>query len=203
HITLINRTKGKAEKVAGKFNLIVKDYADIQSEIAQTDVMIVATGAQQPTISKELLFLKRPLLILDLSIPKNVSEDVLENDFVTLVHMDHLSLVTDHTLEKRAAQLPLAKKIIAEIEKDFNKCADNRRFFPTIKALKNKLVEIKAAEINNQRKKIDGFNEEQAEILSDRLIQKITTHFANHLKGEEGSAESIELIRNVFQLETA
>ncbi len=203
HITLINRTKEKAEKVAGKFNLIVKDYADIQSEIAQTDVLIVATGAQQPTISKELLYLKRPLLILDLSIPKNVSEDVLENDLVTLVHMDHLSAVTDNTLEQRAAQLPLAKKIIAEIEKEFKQWADNRRFAPTIKALKNKLAEIKAAEIDNQRKKITDFNEDQAEIISDRLIQKITTHFANHLKGEEGSAESIELIRRVFQLETA
>ena len=203
HITLINRTKEKAEKVAGKFNLIVKDYADIQSEIALADVLIVATGAQQPTISNELLYLKRPLLIVDLSIPKNVSEDVLENDLVTLVHMDHLSAVTDNTLEQRAAQLPLAKKIIAEIEKEFNQWADNRRFAPTIKALKNKLAEIKAAEIDNQRKKIADFNEDQAEIISDRLIQKITTHFANHLKGEEGSAESIELIRRVFQLETA
>ncbi|MDN3723206.1 glutamyl-tRNA reductase [Aequorivita sp. SDUM287046] len=203
HITLINRTKEKAEKVAGKFNLIVKDYADIQSEIAQTDVLIVATGAQQPTISKELLYLKRPLLILDLSIPKNVSDDVLENEMVTLVHMDQLSAVTDQTLEQRSAQLPLAKKIIAEIEKEFNQWADNRKFAPTIKALKNKLAEIKAAEIDNQRKKIADFNEVQAEILSDRLIQKITTHFANHLKGEEGSAESIELIRRVFQLETA
>ncbi|WP_111878762.1 glutamyl-tRNA reductase [Aequorivita sp. CIP111184] len=203
HITLINRTKEKAEKVAGKFNLIVKDYADIQSEIAQADVLIVATGAQQPTISKELLHLKRPLLILDLSIPKNVSEDVLENEFVTLVHMDHLAAVTDHTLEQRASQLPVAKKIIAEIEKEFNQWADNRKFAPTIKALKYKLAEIKAAEIDNQRKKIAGFNEEQAEIISDRLIQKITTHFANHLKGEDGSAESIELIRRVFQLETA
>ena len=191
HITLINRTKEKAEKVAGKFNLIVKDYADIQSEIALADVLIVATGAQQPTISNELLYLKRPLLILDLSIPKNVSEDVLENDLVTLVHMDHLSAVTDNTLEQRAAQLPLAKKIIAEIEKEFNQWADNRRFAPTIKALKNKLAEIKAAEIDNQRKKIADFNEDQAEIISDRLIQKITTHFANHLKGEEASAESI------------
>lgn len=203
HITLINRTKEKAEKVAGKFNLIVKDYADIQSEIAQADVLIVATGAQQPTISKELLYLKRPLLILDLSIPKNVSEDVLQNDLVTLVHMDHLAAVTDQTLEQRAAQLPLAKKIIAEIEKEFNQWADNRKFAPTIKALKNKLAEIKAGEIDYQRKKIEGFNEEQAEIISDRLIQKITTHFANHLKGEEGSAESIELIKRVFQLETA
>jgi glutamyl-tRNA reductase len=43
HITLINRTKEKAEKIAGKFNLIVKEFADIQSEIMQTDVLIVAT----------------------------------------------------------------------------------------------------------------------------------------------------------------
>lgn len=203
HITLINRTKETAEKVAGKFNLVVKDYADIQSEIAQTDVLIVATGAQQPTISKELLYLKRPLLILDLSIPKNVSEDVLENDLVTLVHLDDLAALTDETLEQRASQLPMAKKIIAEIEKDFKKWADQRKFAPTIRALKIRLAEIKAGEIDYQRKKIDGFNEEQAELISDRLIQKITTHFANHLKGEEGSAESIELIRRVFQLETA
>ena len=203
HITLINRTKEKAERVAGKFNLVVKDYANIQSEIARADVLIVATGAQKPTISKELLYLKRPLLILDLSIPKNVSEDVLENKYVTLVHMDQLAAVTDQTLEQRASQLPLAKKIIAEIEKDFNQWADNRKFAPTIKALKNKLAEIKSGEIDYQRKKIDGFNEEQAEIIADRLIQKITTHFANHLKGDDGTTDSIELIRRVFQLETA
>ena len=203
HITLINRTKEKAESVAGKFNLIVKEYADIQSEIAQSDVLIVATGAQQPTISKELLHLKKPLLILDLSIPKNVAQDVTENELVTLVHMDHLAAVTDNTLEKRASQLPVAKKIIAEIEKEFNQWADHRKFAPTIKALKSKLAEIKAAEIDNQRKKIAGFNEEQAEIISDRLIQKITTHLANHLKGEAASAESLELIKRVFQLETA
>lgn len=203
HISLINRTKERAEIVAGKFNLIVKDFDNLQSEISQADVLIVATGAQQPTISKELLNLKKPLLILDLSIPKNVSEDTLENEMVTLLHLDELSALTDKTLASRASELPLAKKIIEEIECDFNQWAKDRKFSPTIRALKIKLAEIKAGEIDYQRRRIDGFNEEQAEIISDRLIQKITTHFANHLKGEEGSPESIELIRRVFQLETA
>ena len=135
HITLINRTKIKAEKIAGKFNLVVRDYADIQSEIAKSDVLIVATGAQNPTISKELLFLKKPLLILDLSIPKNVSDSVTENEFVTLVHLDNLSTVTDKTMERRASQIPLAEGIIEEIETEFNTWAENRKFAPTIKAL--------------------------------------------------------------------
>src|SRR5690554_540714 len=203
HITLINRTKGKAEKIAGKFNLIVKDFENLQHEISNIDVLIVATGAPEPTVSRALLNISRPLLILDLSIPKNVSMDVEENDLVTLIHLDELATLTDKTLARRARELPLAELIIEEIESEFNQWAEDRKFSPIIRALKIKLAEIKNGEIDYQRRKIEGFNEEQAEIISDRLIQKITTHFANHLKGEEGSPESIELIRRVFQLETA
>jgi len=201
HITLINRTKVKAEEIAGKFNLVVKDYANIQSEIANSDILIVATGAQQPTINKELLYLKKPLLILDLSIPRNVAYNVTENEHVTLIHLDELSQVTDKTLEHRQSQIPLAKDIITDVNKEFSAWAENRKFAPTLKALKTKLSEIKAGEIDNQRSKLSNFNEEQAEIISNRIIQKITTHFANHLKNENGSAnESIALIEKVFQL---
>ncbi len=202
HITLVNRTKVKAQEVAGKFNLLVKDFANIQSEIANTDVLIVATGAHQPTISKELLHLKKDLLILDLSIPKNVSANVTENPFVELVHLDELSKITDKTLEQRTSQIPFANNIIAEIEGEFTSWAENRKFAPMIKALKTKLSEIKNNEIDHQRRKISDFNEQQAEIISNRIIQKITTQFANHLK-EEGkeSEQSIHLIQQVFQLE--
>ncbi|RZJ29447.1 MAG: glutamyl-tRNA reductase, partial [Flavobacterium sp.] len=84
HITLINRTKDKAEKIAGKFNLIVKDYADLHLEIQKADVLVVATGAQNPTVDAAILNLKKPLLILDLSIPMNVHENVQSIDGVTL-----------------------------------------------------------------------------------------------------------------------
>ncbi|MBT8276841.1 MAG: glutamyl-tRNA reductase [Bacteroidia bacterium] len=203
HITLVNRTKLKAEKIAGKFDLIVKDYAAIECEIAQTDVLIVATGAQKPTINKALLHLKKPLLILDLSIPKNVSADVLENEHVNLVHLDELAKVTDSTLAHRESQIPAAEKIIAEVENEFNAWAENRIFAPTLKALKLKLSEIKEGEINFHKRKLNDFNEEQAAIVSDRIIHKITTHFANHLKNNEtATSESIELIKQVFQLPT-
>ena len=47
-ITLINRTKDKAQKLANKLNLIVRDYVDLQTEIQKADVLVVATGAQKP-----------------------------------------------------------------------------------------------------------------------------------------------------------
>ena len=203
HITLINRTRDRADKVAGKFKLLVKDYSQLQEEIGNTDVLIVATGAQNPTIDKHLIQNKKPLLILDLSIPKNVNENVKELPMVTLVHLDHLSQMTDETLEKRKQYIPVAESIITDIKTEFEAWVDNRKFAPTIKALKERLQVFATAEVDTQRKKTNEFNEAQAELISANLVQKITNHFAHHLKDETISTnESLELIKKVFQLDS-
>ncbi|TXE13064.1 glutamyl-tRNA reductase [Seonamhaeicola algicola] len=202
HITLINRTKDKAEKIAGKFNLIVKDYANLQEEISNSDILIVATGAHRPTIDKHIIQSEKPLLILDLSIPKNVNENVNDLDNVTLVHLDYLSQMTDETLEKRKAHIPHAEAIISQVNTEFNSWLETRKFAPTIKALKLKLADFATAELDTQRKKLSDFNEEQAALISKNIIQKITNHFAHHLKDDSNATDdSLELIKKVFQLE--
>ncbi|MEN0081853.1 glutamyl-tRNA reductase [Flavobacterium lindanitolerans] len=202
HITLINRTKDKAEKIAGKFNLIVKDYDLLPLEIPKADVLVVATGASNPTVDQELLKLNKPLLILDLSIPKNVHDNVKSISGVTVVHLDDLSKITDDTLENRKKHIPQAESIIETMMEEFTEWVNARKFAPTIHALKEKLNSIKDTELSFQRKKISNFDEEQAEIISKRIIQKITTHFANHLKDSDTMVdESIEWIEKVFQIE--
>ncbi|WP_282134794.1 glutamyl-tRNA reductase [Seonamhaeicola maritimus] len=201
-ITLINRTKDKAEKIAGKFNLVVKDYANLQEEISLSDILIVATGAHRPTIDKHIIQSQKPLLILDLSIPKNVDENVKELDNVCLVHLDYLSQITDETLEKRKEHIPHAEAIIQEVNDEFNGWLETRKFAPTIKALKHKLADFATAELDTQRKKLSDFNEQQAELISKNIVQKITNHFAHHLKDDNSSTDdSLELIKKVFQLE--
>ena len=203
-ITLINRTKDTAEKLARKLDVVVKDYADLQLEIQKADVLVVATGAQNPTVDKAILNLKKPLLILDLSIPKNVNENVTAIDGVTLIQLDHLSQMTDETLENRKKHIPAAEEIIEEIKEEFMAWTKQRKFAPTIHALKEKLNSIKEAELNVQRKKISNFDEEQAELISTRIIQKITNHFASHLKDDNTMVdESIEWIEKIFQIETS
>ena len=204
HITLINRTKDKAEKLAGKLNLIVKDYSELHLELQKADVVVVATGAQNPTVDKAILNLKKPLLILDLSIPKNVRENVEELEGVTLIHMDYLSQLTDETLENRKLHIPAAEAIIEEIKEEFVTWTKGRKFAPTINALKEKLNAIKVSELDFQSRKIADFNEAQAEIISNRIIQKITTHFANHLKDDDTMVdESIEWIEKVFKIKAS
>ena len=204
HIILINRTREKAEQVAGKFNLIVKDYDLLPLEVAKADVLVVATGAPVPTIDKDILDINKPLLILDLSIPKNVHSNVNDLEGVTVIHLDDLSKITDSTLENRKKHIPAAEAIIEEIKEEFVDWTTSRKFAPTINALKEKLNTIKETELNFQRKKISNFDEEQAEIISQRIIHKITTHFANHLKDRDTMVdESIEWIEKVFQIEAS
>lgn len=202
HITLINRTRGKAEQIAGKFNLIVKDFGDLQAEIRKTDVLVVATAAQKPTISKDLVHPRKPLLILDLSIPQNVSPDVSGMEGVTVLHLDQLSEMTDETLERRKQHIPRAEAIIEEIKKDFISWLETRKFAPVIRALKKKLKTMKEEELDFHSRKLNGFNTEHVDKVSDRIIHKITKQFANHLKASDiDSDESLLLIQKVFQLE--
>jgi len=202
HITLINRTQEKAKKTAKKLNFIVKKHEELEEELQKTDILIVATSSEKPTITTENINPKKPILILDLSIPKNVDESLKNNQNVKLIHLDELSKITDNTLENRKQHVAKAEEIIEEIKKDFFAWANSRKFAPTINALKEKLNTIKIAEIDFQRKKTDNFDQQQAEIISDRIIQKITTYFVNHLKDENTSfEESVQWLEQIFGLE--
>ncbi|NCF31483.1 MAG: glutamyl-tRNA reductase, partial [Bacteroidetes bacterium] len=153
HIVLINRTRKRAEKMAGKFKLIVKDYADLPVEIRKADIIIVATGAEKPTLSKSLIHTESPLLVLDLSIPKNVDDDVLDLPNVTRIHIDELSRITDNTLAERQKEIPKAEVIIDEVVEEFIDWLGTRSFAPTVQALKQMMEKLEQQALAQHQKK--------------------------------------------------
>ncbi|WP_297802051.1 glutamyl-tRNA reductase [uncultured Polaribacter sp.] len=200
-VCLINRTEEKAtEFIKDHLSIRKSVIGNLKDEIAKTDVLIVSTGADKPTITEEHLVDGKEILILDLSMPENVSHNLAHHKNVTLVNIDELSRVTDETLAKRLAEIPYAEDIIETHKLEFNDWLNQRRFTPAIAALKKSLETIKKDEINFQKKKINNFDENQAEVLTSRFIQKITTQFVKHLKDENTSvSESIDVIKKVFQ----
>ena len=128
------------------------------------------------------------------------AKDVSDLKGVSLVNVDELSKITDETLAVRQQEIPTAEAIIEIHKKEFNDWLNHRRFTPAIAALKKSLEIIKKDEINFQKKKIANFDEDQAEILTSRFIQKITTQFVKHLKEEDTSvSQSLQVIQKVFQ----
>ena len=200
-VCLINRTEEKAIQFVKEHASIRKsEIENLKDEVSKAAVLIVSTGADKPTIRKEHIANNKEILILDLSMPENVSKEVTEIKGVSLVNVDELSKITDETLAVRQQEIPFAEKIIETHKEEFNSWLNHRRFTPAIAALKESLEIIKKDEINFHKKKISNFDVDQAEILTSRFIQKITTQFVKHLKDEETSvAESIEVIQKVFQ----
>jgi len=200
HIVLINRTRKRAEKMAGKFKLIVKDYADLPVEIRKADIIIVATGAEKPTLSKSLIHTESPLLVLDLSIPKNVDDDVLDLPNVTRIHIDELSRFTDNTLAERQKEIPKAEAIIEEVVEEFTNWLGTRSFAPTVQALKQMMEKLEQQALAQHQKKHPHLKSEEATLLSQHLIQKITNRVANHMRNSDNTAESVKTIQDVFNI---
>ena len=200
-VCLINRTEHKATEFVKEHQSIRKStIEDLSLEIESADVLIVSTGAEKPTITEAHISENKKLLILDLSMPENVDQKIKNNTNITLVNVDELSKITDETLATREKEIPFAEAIIETHNSEFNDWLNHRKFTPTIAALKESLENIKNDEINFQKKKINNFDENQAEILTSRIIQKITTQFVKHLKAEDTSVtQSIQVINKVVQ----
>ena len=200
HIVLINRTHEKAKHIAGKFNVLVKEYGELPTEIRKTDVLVVATGAQQPTISKDIIHKDTPLLILDLSIPSNVHSNIEELEHVTLINLDSLSQITNKALEDRRQYIPQAEIILEEVKEEFLQWLEHRQYAPALRALKAKLTAQQSSEIKTQEKK--AVLKPEAVSVSDQMIQKITGQLANYLKENPSKATTtLDVIQEVFQLD--
>ena len=202
NVTLINRSENKALEFKKLHpEITVKNISELSQEINDTDILIVSTGANFPTITKEHIKEGKELLILDLSMPENVDISLNKTEGITLVNVDELSKITDKTIEIRKQEIPIAEGIIEQYKNEFNDWISYRKFVPAVNALKESLQTIQSHEIDFHRKKINNFNEEHAEIITSHMIQKITTQFVKHLKDEETAVDqSIDVISKIFNL---
>ena len=200
-VCLINRTEEKAKDfVKSHASIRTTKHSELNKEIANADVLIVSTGASEPIVTSQQVSGNKKLLILDLSMPNNVDEEVRDNN-VTLVNVDQLSKNTDETLARRQDEVPKALAIIDNYIEEFEDWILHRRYTPAINALKKSLKVIQDDEIDFHRKKIKDFDVDQAEIITSRIIQKITTQFAKHLKDEKTSvSQSVEVMKKVFSV---
>ena len=150
NITLINRTEERAAELAAEVNVHYAPWDQLPAEIASSDIILVATNAEQPTLLRSHLEGRGDKLIIDLSIPCNVEESVTSLPGISLINVDELSKMKDETLLKREAEVPKAKAIIAEHIAELMEWQEMRRHVPVLKAVKTKLKELHTCPIFNR-----------------------------------------------------
>ena len=198
-ITVINRSIEKAATLGHKFDVLVKDFSEIYSEIDKADIIVLATGAEEPLIKNSLLKNKRNLLIVDLTIPSNIQiDESLKN--IRIVNLDDLANVTHNTLSERRKHIPKAQEIIEEIKQEFLQWVYDRRYAPALKALKDKLIKQQNVEMGLRKKKNGVAARHPSH--SYEMINKITGQFAFYLKENPSKAnDAMNIFNEVFQLD--
>ena len=142
NITLINRTEEKAVELAKELGLKHAPISELQKNISDSDIILVATDATEPTILLSHVKEQSSKLILDLSIPNNVEPAVQDLSHIKVINVDDLSKMRDETLAKREAEVPKAKAIITQHIAEFIEWHEHRKHVPVLKAVKTKLEEI-------------------------------------------------------------
>ena len=199
-VKVANRTSDKAEKIAEKYKIPHIEFENLQEELAQTDILIVATGAQHPIINKTHFPNGKETLVIDLSIPNNVEKNITENTNVSLVDVDQLSLHISETMVQRQKEIPKAEAIIKEMTKDFLEWEKKRKLAPNIHHFKAVLKNMERNEMHNIHKKHHYVEVEDMK-LSDKMIQKITNRFAKYIIDNPWKAEEISKLMHEILVE--
>ncbi len=200
-ITLINRTEEKAERLANRFHVKHKSIDQLEAELNQADVVIVATGADTPTVRAEHFTSSKNRLLLDLSMPRNIEPKLYQEPGFKVIDVDQLSVVAEESIQKRRAQIPVAQIIIQEKIDEFLLWLESRKVAPTLQMMRQKMDEWKSRELENVTKKFPELNPDQAEAFASQILNRITGQFARKLKN--GSADihgDLRTIHHIFEL---
>ncbi|MFH5833806.1 glutamyl-tRNA reductase [Halalkalibaculum sp. DA3122] len=205
-VTLVNRTRDRAEFVADKYDLEVADYDNLPRQIDESDLVIVATGASEPVITLEDMEHSKARgrfkVMLDLSVPRNIDPQVGSLDFVDLANMDFLADVTDDAYQKREENIPLVKKIIEDEVTDYQNWLSVQKVVPTIKALTSKFESIREDEFDFFKNKIKDSDRDKVENLTRRIVNKIAAYSIEHLRDHHESEQVTRVVNDMFKLET-
>lgn len=142
-LTLVNRSDEKAKKLAGELNIAALPFSELRNGLRSADVVIVSTQSPEYIISKEDLAADEyPKIFIDMSVPCNINDDILELSGVVLTNVDELSKINDQTLAIRMAELPLVENIIKRHMFEFATWYQHREHVPKLVHMKKHLSQI-------------------------------------------------------------
>jgi glutamyl-tRNA reductase len=210
HMTFANRTVERAQQLAERFRGRAISLNDLPSQLAVHDIIVSCTASMLPIIGKGLIESAlrarkhRPLLIVDLAVPRDVETEVGAMDDVFLCTVDDLGRIAREGLDKRESAVAQAEAIIETQVGDFMQWLDNRELVPTIRALRDEAERARRQELERAvRSLARGDNAEQVlEQLSHSLTNKFLhapTHALNHAN-EDDREQLVNMLRRLYQL---
>ena len=213
HTTFANRTLERAQALADRFRGRTITFTELPSQLAAHDIIVTCTASTLPIIGKGLIESalrtrkRRPILIIDLAVPRDVESEVETLDDVFLYSVDDLGRLAREGLDMRQAAVAQAEAIIETQVGDFMQWLDNRQLVPTIRALRDDAEQVRRHELERALQRLA--HGDDAAVVIDQLSHALTnkflhapTHALNHAS-EEDREQLVTVLRRLHQLKHA
>jgi glutamyl-tRNA reductase len=192
-IVVANRTLSRAEELAGRCSGTAVEFERRAEQIAKADVVICSTDAPHFVLDETNVLpllrcrARRPLLILDISVPRNVDPRLSGVDGVFLFDIDDLEKVVQANRRSRQAESLRAQAVVDGAVDRFLRDEAHARIAPAISAIRNQVRSICMTELLRLQQKMPELRESQVQELEQmlhRIAQKIVHPAIMQLKAE-------------------
>ncbi len=211
-IVVTNRSAESGRALAEKYSLELSEFANLNDLLVQADIVLTGTGSQDPIITaaqiKSLMRQRqyRPLVMVDIAVPRDVEQAVSRIANVYLYNIDDLELTAQSNRARRGDQVAQSRELINRHVQDFMQWANTRSAGPVVRALYYHFRTMGRHEVDELLAAHPNLSEAQREAIrkmTHRLIGKILHAPVSQLtspKQAEGTHETIHLARAIVQL---
>jgi glutamyl-tRNA reductase len=209
-LRIANRTPERAAPLAERFGGEVMRLDQVGDHLGDFDIVVSCTASPLPIIGLGMVerALKqrrhRPMVMVDLAVPRDIEAEVSQLDDVFLYSLDDLGQIIESGLESRQAAVVEAEAIINDRVNGFLQWLQSRETVPTIRALRDAAERARRHEVDHAMKLLARGDDpaKVLEALSHGLTNKLLhapTHTLNQTEGDE-RAEVARLITRIYHL---
>ncbi|MGQ9836632.1 MAG: glutamyl-tRNA reductase [Cyanobacteriota bacterium] len=178
-ITIVNRSLARAEELVKQFEqpIQVLPWDALLSSVAESNLVFTSTGATQPILTYQqleaVLQPDQPILMVDISVPRNIDPDVEKLKGAQVFNVDHLSRIVEENRAQRQKIALAAEAIVEEEVEQFMEWWRSLETVPTISSLRHKVESIREQEMEKALSRLgQDFAEKHLEVI-DALTRGI------------------------------
>ena len=215
-ISIVNRSHRRAQELSNKFanaNLNIYPIAEMMEAIAASDLVFTSTGATEPILDRAKLeahlTLDQSLMLIDISVPRNIASNVKEIGCVNAYNVDDLKAVVAANQENRRQMAQEAEGIIEQEVTNYILWWRSLETVPTISCLRNKVENIREQEMEKALSRLGSeFAEKHQEVieaLTRGIVNKILHEPMVQLKAQqdiEARRRCLQSLQMLFNLDT-
>ena len=207
-LLIVNRTFENAVALAGELNGEPVPFEEFEKRLPEAEILICSTGAPSYLIHPDhvrgalLRRRNRPMLLIDISVPRNIDPAIGRLDNAFLFDVDDLESIAEANRAERKREALRAEEIIEAETEQFIRALDEGDLNAVIGAFRQHISEMAFSEFERSRKRLGDLSEDQEQalrVMINAIVNKFTHPVIKQLRdSEDGHSPYISAWRDLY-----